>query len=394
MYRDDLGITWTDGSSPRGASKASRGGRTLWPHEDAGLLTQLLQQQDPIPRAWMMTVLAVACVGVVGALFVGVYVCVRVCDGSVGGPGGLGALLLVGVGGLYASCAVYVLPVGQRLGCAVRLWLPALALALCYAALLAKLLYLHALRGPSPSAQGRLTGTLSLYVCVALGVGVQVALLLSTGRLDDQLGAWDGPAAAAAAAAGQTPLMASCPSPAIASDALYYYPTSLLCLSLLVGLAAYSRKGAKEANYGEGRWLLLAAGVSLAVAAAWLAVRHLAPPAMEPPTTTVALLALASILLCLVFGPKLRLLLRQARQFSHDAMPASASPRHAAAAAASPRHALASPHTASVSTVFSRLDLPIVPALTTTSSSSCLARLYMLSQRSHTKCVVNRASLA
>lgn len=56
----------------------------------------------------------------------------------------LGAVLLLGVMGIYASCVVYVLP-PTSITCAVREWAPPLCLALCYGILLVKSMHLRAL---------------------------------------------------------------------------------------------------------------------------------------------------------------------------------------------------------------------------------------------------------
>lgn len=56
----------------------------------------------------------------------------------------LGAVLLLGVMGVFASCVVYVLPPGS-ITCAVRQWAPPLCLSLCYGILLVKSMHLRAL---------------------------------------------------------------------------------------------------------------------------------------------------------------------------------------------------------------------------------------------------------
>lgn len=56
----------------------------------------------------------------------------------------LGAVLLIGVMGTYASCVVYVLP-PMPITCAVREWAPPMCLALCYGILLVKSMHLRAL---------------------------------------------------------------------------------------------------------------------------------------------------------------------------------------------------------------------------------------------------------
>lgn len=42
--------------------------------------------QDYVGRTWAFSVLVLACVGVMAALYVAVYVALRVCDGTLTGP--------------------------------------------------------------------------------------------------------------------------------------------------------------------------------------------------------------------------------------------------------------------------------------------------------------------
>lgn len=42
--------------------------------------------QDYIRQTWALSVLIVACVGVVASLYITVYVALRVCDGTLNGP--------------------------------------------------------------------------------------------------------------------------------------------------------------------------------------------------------------------------------------------------------------------------------------------------------------------
>ncbi|KAK7075064.1 hypothetical protein SK128_013993 [Halocaridina rubra] len=51
----------------------------------------------------------------------------------------------------------------------------------------------------------------------------------------------------------------------------------------------------------------------------------MAPPTLDPPTTCVALLVLASTILALIFIPKMRIIARQAKEYRHKRLAAATS---------------------------------------------------------------------
>ncbi|XP_050688042.1 metabotropic glutamate receptor 5-like [Eriocheir sinensis] len=316
-YREDTGVVWAPGEmiTPEKVEK-TRKGRTLGlvaeeMEQHRGVVrTVLLTHQDYIGRTWAFSVLVTACLGVVASLYVTVYVALRVCDGTLRGPQVLGAVLLLGVMGVFASCVVYVLPPGS-ITCAVRQWAPPLCLALCYGILLVKSMHLRAL--VTVGAEGEVS-QLNLHISLLFIVGVQMALCM--------LGHAGG------LSVGQDPLVkveASggrlCGMKPLATLATRVYLLFLLLLCLL--LAAFNRK--IQRNHNEGHWLLLTSCVSAPVVVVWAVMSYLAPPSLEAPTTSVALLILAIVILGLVFIPKMRVISQQAKKFRHKRLAAAAS---------------------------------------------------------------------
>nr|XP_053649863.1 uncharacterized protein LOC128700607 [Cherax quadricarinatus] len=179
VYREDTGVVW----SPRemlGSEKLEYGrkGRTLGlvsieeREKDSAIQSVLLTHEDYVGRTWAFSVLVVACLGVVVSLYVAVYVALRVCDGTLTGPQVLGAILLLGVMGLYASCVVYVLP-PTSMTCAVREWAPPMCLALCYGILLVKSMHLRALVSVGVGGE---VSQVNLHVSLLFMLSVQGAL--------------------------------------------------------------------------------------------------------------------------------------------------------------------------------------------------------------------------
>nr|XP_053649824.1 uncharacterized protein LOC128700567 [Cherax quadricarinatus] len=335
VYREDTGVVW----SPRemlGSEKLEYGrkGRTLGlvsieeREKDSAIQSVLLTHEDYVGRTWAFSVLVVACLGVVVSLYVAVYVALRVCDGTLTGPQVLGAILLLGVMGLYASCVVYVLP-PTSMTCAVREWAPPMCLALCYGILLVKSMHLRALVSVGVGGE---VSQVNLHVSLLFMLSVQGALCV--------LGHAGG------LGIGEEPLVKNglngnrqCGQKRIAILATRVYLILLLFLSLI--LATVNRK--IQRNHNEGRWLLLTSCVSAPVVAVWSVMSYLAPSALEAPTTSVALLILASVILGLVFMPKMRIIAQQAKEFRHKRLA-----------------------TTSVSTIFTQMEegpLGSVPAL-------------------------------
>ncbi|XP_069158692.1 uncharacterized protein [Procambarus clarkii] len=267
-------------------------------------------RQDYVGRTWAFSVLVVACLGVVVSLYIAVYVALRICDGTLTGSQVLGAVLLLGVMGLYASCVIYVLP-PTSITCAVREWVPPMCLALCYGILLAKSMHLRALVSIGVGGE---VSQVNLHVSLLFMVSVQAALCMlgHAGGLLTQ----------------EEPLIKigldgnrQCGQKRIATLATRVYLLLLLFLTLI--LATVNRK--IQRNHNEGQWLLLTSCVSVPVVAVWSVMSYLAPSALEAPTTSVALLVLASVILGLVFIPKMRIIAQQAKDFRHKRMAATAS---------------------------------------------------------------------
>ncbi|XP_076034680.1 uncharacterized protein LOC143021211 [Oratosquilla oratoria] len=347
VYREDTGVVWREQRpQPREnepVAEASVSGRRLALRgREESIVRRVLSHRDYVRRPWACAVLGAACAGVLAALLVGVYVALRACDGTITGPQVLGSLLLLGVLVVFASCVLFVLP-PTPLGCLARIYVPPAALALCYGVLLAKAMQLRAF--VSLGLGGKVS-QLNLYVCLVFIVAVQV--LLSTLTYTDSLQAFadDADSPTEAPTAGLVLLADSglrqCVRAPRAGPAGAAYLLALLLLGL--GLAITNRNIRR--NHDEGRWLLLTTCVSTPVVTLWGILSHAAPLPLRDPTDAAALLALATIILALIFGPKLGVIAKQAKHFRHTELkqPSSVSTLFGQLETASPARLPMTPH--------------------------------------------------
>jgi hypothetical protein len=97
-----------------------------------------------IGRTWSLAILSVALIGVFVAMWMLIYVVIKMCDKTLGGSQTLGLILLFSVILLFCSVIPWLLPPNEMI-CATRHFLPPLALALNFAILLVKAMQLRSL---------------------------------------------------------------------------------------------------------------------------------------------------------------------------------------------------------------------------------------------------------
>ena len=97
-----------------------------------------------IGRTWSLVVISIAMFGICVALWMMVYVFIKMCDGTLSGNQSMGVLLLLGVMVTFASTIPWLLPPSEVI-CAVRHFLHPLAFCLCFGLLLLKVMQLRSL---------------------------------------------------------------------------------------------------------------------------------------------------------------------------------------------------------------------------------------------------------
>ncbi|KAB7496293.1 Metabotropic glutamate receptor 2, partial [Armadillidium nasatum] len=298
-----------------------------YPHDDGIIKEILMTHQDYVSRAWALSVLIISCVGIISSLYIGGYVAVKYCDGTITGPQFLGSLLLLGVICVYGSCVVYILPVSTVI-CHLRTWLPNMALTLCSSVLLVKGMQLRALISVGLGGE---VSQVNLCISLIFMMGVQIAITL-VGHLE------------VIKDTTSTPLieldangLRHCKRDTLATAFSQGYIVVLLLFGFIFGM--YNRNISR--NHNESRWLMIVCGVSTPIVFAWSLMNFFAPACLEPPTTCAACIILATLILVVVFIPKMKVIASRLKDFRHKRL--SAAP--------------------SLSTIFTQLDFPHHPPL-------------------------------
>lgn len=253
-------------------------------------------------RLWATIIVAVAAVGTMVTLFILVYVLIKICDGTLAGNQSLGVLLLLGIMILFACVIPFVLPVSEA-KCAVRVMVYPVALALCYGILLVKVMQLRSL--VLLGLGGRIS-YLNQYIILFFIVLVQVVINL-------QWYMTNGPHLRVDAEG-----TAYCVVPRADFLMLHSYVVILVVLAFGYGLSVLKIRR----NYKEGRWVTLAAFLSMPVLVVWGLVFGLvsATERYDELTTCIALMLLAMVLILAVFIPKMSTISKQTKHFKHKKM--------------------------------------------------------------------------
>ena len=81
----------------------------------------------------------------------------------------------------------------------------------------------------------------------------------------------------------------------------FYFPAALLIVAFCYGVSVLKIK----TNFHEGRWIRAAAISMLPIYGVWMLICYCAPAHFHDPTTSVAIIILALMILFIVFIPKM-----------------------------------------------------------------------------------------
>ena len=141
-----------------------------------------------IGRTWSLVVISIAMFGICVALWMMVYVFIKMCDGTLSGNQSMGVLLLLGVMMTFASTVPWLLPPSEVI-CAVRHFLHPLAFCLCFGLLLLKVMQLRSLvsvglGGTIPQVSGEQRNLNIIESCIQRGVPAHLGTIeLYTGGM-------------------------------------------------------------------------------------------------------------------------------------------------------------------------------------------------------------------
>ncbi|CAG2056647.1 unnamed protein product [Timema podura] len=269
-------------------------------NEGSGVDARRVTPESSITRAWATVLVATAAVGTFIAMFMLIYVLIKICDGTLAGNQSLGILLLLGIMLIYACVVLYVLP-GSEVKCMLRTILYPIALSLCYGILIIKVMQLRSL--VLLGLGGRIS-YINQYIILFFIIMVQIVIVVQwyfTNRPQFRVDNEGSP---------------YCYMPRIEFLLLHLYIAILLLISFVYGLTVLKIRR----NYKEGRWVTLAAFLSLPVFAVWGLIYSLIPDRYVDSTVCVALLVLATIIIMAVFIPKMSTISKQSSHFKHKRM--------------------------------------------------------------------------
>ena len=247
--------------------------------------------EEFISRTWTLVVLAVAIFGTCAALWMFIYVLIKMCDGTLTGNQTMGLILLMGVTGLFASVVPWLLPPNEVI-CAIRHFLHPLIMVLCFAILLVKAMQLRSLVSVG------LGGSLPQFnqiVSLVFMVLVQVVIA----------GEWYATSQPLGIAINEG--YPECNVSRKRFLLLHLYPATLLLLAFFYGMTVLKIKR----NFNEGRWITCATLFIVPVFAAWSLVYYFAPVQFHDPSVAVSITAVAGILLAAIFVPKMHTIAHQ-----------------------------------------------------------------------------------
>ncbi|KAJ9583137.1 hypothetical protein L9F63_022516 [Diploptera punctata] len=248
-------------------------------------------------QPWATLLIAVAAVGMCIAMFMLTYVLIKMCDGTLTGNQSLGIILLLGIMTLYASITLFVLPASET-RCTLRTILHPVALSLCYGILIIKVMQLRSL--VLLGLGGRIS-YINQYIILFFIILVQIVIntqWLITNRPHYRVDSEGFP---------------YCYMPRTDFLLLHLYVTILVIIAFLYGLSVLDIKR----NHKEGHWVTLAAFLTMPALVIWGLLYSFIPEEYNEPIVCVALIILASILILVLFLPKMSTISKQNSHFKH-----------------------------------------------------------------------------
>ncbi|XP_066995173.2 metabotropic glutamate receptor 5 [Anabrus simplex] len=301
FFQKDAMLTTLDDTPVKAIHVSSDSGRIkILTSEGSEVNARRVTPESYITRPWATVIVAMAAVGTFITLFMLVYVLIKICDGTLAGNQSLGIILLLGIITMYASTVLFVLP-GSELKCCLRAFIYPLAMSVCYGILIIKVMQLRSL--VLLGLGGRIS-YVNQYIILFFIVLVQVVINIQwfmTNKPQFHID-FEG--------------IPYCYMPRADFLLLHLYNIILVIIAFLYGLSVLKIRR----NYKEGQWVTLAAFLTMPVFVVWGVVSSFAPERFDEPTVCIALIVLATILVMVVFIPKMSTISKQSSHFKHKKM--------------------------------------------------------------------------
>ncbi len=239
-----------------------------------------------ISRTWALVVISVAIIGVVVCLWMLVYVFQKMCDQTLQGSQTMGVLLLIGVTGMFSSVVSWLLPPNEVV-CSVRHLMHPLLMVLCFAILVVKTMQLRSLVTIGIAGYIPMINQLvSLFFMVMVQVVIEAEWYFSSRPIGFVTNEFN---------------YLICEVSRGRFLLLHLYPCALVLLAFCYGVSVINYKY----NSNEGRWICISLIFIIPVLTIWLVVYSFAPDEFGDPTVSIALILISSLLLSILFVPKM-----------------------------------------------------------------------------------------
>ncbi|XP_060078999.1 uncharacterized protein LOC132558444 [Ylistrum balloti] len=237
---------------------------------------------------WAVMVLIVSLGGAFVVLMFMFYVIYKVCIGFLYRRYiGLGMLMLLSVIFLYLAVVPFVFTPSDRV-CACRRFIPGLAYAFLFATILAKLM---ALRAYKLIGLGGELSSINQFLAIIFITGIQIALGVQWLVYENNF----------VITRGDTVMQYAC-----IFDKFDFVKYLSYVMFIIILCAVYSLTVRNEKkNLGEARLILIASWITIFVWIAWLVVIYVEPRDYVEPTICIGMIACATVILMVVFVPKL-----------------------------------------------------------------------------------------
>ncbi|ESO83669.1 hypothetical protein LOTGIDRAFT_169148 [Lottia gigantea] len=242
-------------------------------------------------KLWATVLVAIAATGAFISVVLIVYVVHKVCNKTLARRYvGLGILLLVGVMLLFLSIVPFVFTPSETL-CGLRFVMPGCAFAFCFATILVKL---TSLRDYRLIGLGGEVSNLNQYLFVVFVTVVQVGIAIQWWVL-------------------KTPLVLTKTMDNVVFYACHYgqleyilHQVYIMVLILLCATYAITVRHETK-NMGEARLLLWCCWLCVPVWIAWIIVFLIQDPEYSDPTVCVAIVSCATLMMTVIFIPKIHM---------------------------------------------------------------------------------------
>ena len=283
-----------------------RDGKSLAKSNPRKKLISEIIASSKVPRNklehWTIAATIVSVLGILSTLYMLVYFLMRMCDGTVQGNQAPGLLLLFAILCMYATAPLFVLSNSEVI-CTARHFAHGISYVLAVGVLLMKILQLRAL---VYLGLGGKVPVLNQIIPLIFVVMIQVILSAQWYVHHKPLSV-------------ESDSKIRCIIDRNAFMMLQIYVIFLLLFTFALGLTVRKVKR----NYNEARWVTLATVLNVPVLIASYMVDFMGPSDYHEPAVAFALVISASIILFVVFVPKLNTISKKQRYHKHKNLSAT-----------------------------------------------------------------------